>query len=129
MKALPHYRAMLGETTNTSLVGHLGPVPLSVLYEVFGEPSEGDQYKTTAEWRLRFEDGTVATIYDWKESSLYDSAAPSPEELLHDDYAGIDWHVGGKSVRALELVKAALEHAQAGAEAAVAERKAWSATP
>ena len=39
---------------------------------------------------LRFEDGTVATIYDWKE-----------DETPLGDY---DWHIGGKTPRAFDRV-------------------------
>ena len=59
------------------------------LVEVFGEPLEGD-YKTDAEWHLKFSDGQVATIYNWKNGKNY----------CGDD--GIDveeittWHIGGK---------------------------------
>lgn len=62
------------------------------LVKVFGEP-EGGGDKTTVEWALQFEDGTVATIYDWKEYST-------------PTYA-YDWHVGGMSKRAVALVERA----------------------
>ncbi len=64
------------------------------LVEVFGLPDRGpDNYdadKVTCEWNLQFEDGTVATIYDWKES-----------ETPMGQY---DWHIGGKSFEAVERV-------------------------
>jgi hypothetical protein len=59
------------------------------LVEVFGEP-EGGGDKTTVEWCLEFEDGTVATIYDWKE---YDT----PMGLYH-------WHIGGRNNLAVDRV-------------------------
>lgn len=59
------------------------------LVEVFGEP-EGGGDKTTVEWCLEFEDGTVATIYDWKE---YETPMG-----LHQ------WHIGGESKRAVDRV-------------------------
>jgi hypothetical protein len=34
---------------------------------VFGNPLTGDGYKTRAEWVIKFDDGVVATIYDWKQ--------------------------------------------------------------
>ena len=62
------------------------------LVELFGEPMEGsDDGKTTAEWVIEFEDGEVATIYDWKISS-------TPKNLH-------DWHVGGRSHRVLDLLE------------------------
>ncbi len=64
------------------------------LVEVFGEPDHGpnnfEHDKVTCEWNLQFEDGTVATIYDWKES-----------ETPMGQY---DWHIGGKSFEAVERV-------------------------
>jgi len=44
---------------------------------------------------LEFEDGTVATIYDWK---LY--------ETPYDEY---QWHIGGKSFKAVERVLDVME--------------------
>lgn len=87
----------------TSLQGYLR-VPFSRVVEVFGEPGKGDDYKVAFEWRIEFEDGTVATIYDWKSTSLYDDkSAPSPEALRASEFS--DWHIGGNSKRAVELVK------------------------
>lgn len=64
------------------------------LVEVFGEPDHGpngrDLDKVTCEWDLEFEDGTVATIYDWKE----------PET----PFGLYDWHIGGKSFDAVDRV-------------------------
>jgi hypothetical protein len=50
---------------------------------------EGD--KTTQEWCIEFSDGTVATIYDWKEYST--------------PMGGYDWHIGGHTRRAVQLVE------------------------
>lgn len=61
---------------------------------VFGEPDHGpngrDLDKVTCEWDLEFEDGTVATIYDWKE----------PET----PFGLYEWHIGGKSYDAVDRV-------------------------
>jgi hypothetical protein len=59
------------------------------LVEVFGEPDGGGD-KTTVEWCLEFEDGTIATIYDWKE---YDTPT-----------GRYDWHIGGKNKDAVYAV-------------------------
>jgi len=61
----------------TSLQGYM-PARYEDLVAVFGEP-EGGGDKTTVEWCLAFEDGTVATIYDWKEYE-------TPMGLYH-------WHI------------------------------------
>lgn len=75
----------------TSLQGYLTAY-YTDLVEKFGEPQGGGD-KTTVEWVIQFEDGTVATIYDWKE---YDT----PMGLY-------DWHVGGINKKAVWAVQAA----------------------
>ena len=74
------------------------------LVRCFGEPhDEGDGYKTDVEWLLQFEDGTVATIYNWKDGPNYLGAAGTPvDRITH-------WHIGGRDVRASRAVRRALE--------------------
>jgi hypothetical protein len=98
-------RAELGEINGTCLQGYVC-VPFSKLVAILGEPEESDGYKVSAEWVLTFADGTVATIYDWKATDLYDSDNPSPAQLRAEDYD--NWHVGGKSGRAVDYVRAFL---------------------
>ena len=76
------------DVNGTSLQGYM-PAYLHQLIEVFGEP-EGGGDKTTVEWCLEFEDGTIATIYDWKE---YETPMG-----LHQ------WHIGGKNKDAVYAV-------------------------
>lgn len=60
------------------------------LVELFGPPtSNGDGYKTDVEWTLEFEDGTVATIYNWKNGRNYCKDAGLPVEMM------TEWNVGG----------------------------------
>ncbi len=70
-------------TTYDELVNKLG---------VSRGPS-GDN-KVKAEWIIEGEDGTVATIYDWKLNNI-------PKDLYH-------WHVGGSTHKALDLVEEVL---------------------
>jgi hypothetical protein len=82
-------------TTGTSLQGYV-QTTLHELINTFGEPDyydEGD--KVTAEWCLVFEDGTVASIYDWKR---YELGTPELYELY-------DWHIGGTSPTAVSTVE------------------------
>ena len=79
----------------TSLQGYM-PARYDQLVAVFGEP-EGGGDKTTVEWCLAFEDGTVATIYDWKEYST--------------PMGQYDWHIGGHSNKAVALVQQAFAEA------------------
>lgn len=53
----------------------------------FGAPTvEGEFDKTTTEWWIEFDDGLVATIYDWKR---YELGAPAMDER-------ITWNIGGR---------------------------------
>jgi len=83
------------EANGTSLQGYM-PATYDQLIARFGQP-EGGGDKTTVEWALKFEDGTVATIYDWKE---YDT----PTGLYH-------WHIGGKNNLAVARVTQAFKQA------------------
>lgn len=70
------------------------------LIEIFGEPCmfEPSTFeKVQIEWCLAFGDGTVATIYDWKQ---YGNIPPEDQE--------VEWNVGGKSIDAMDQVKDAL---------------------
>jgi hypothetical protein len=81
------------EANGTCLQGHVEAY-YHQLVAVFGEP-EGGGDKTTVEWVLSFEDGTVATIYDWKEYE-------TPTDLYR-------WHIGGRNSRAVDLVNQAFK--------------------
>ena len=53
----------------------------SRLVELFGEPIESDGYKVSGEWVFESETGGVVTLYDWKQTVLYDPDYPSIEEF------------------------------------------------
>jgi hypothetical protein len=88
-------------TIGGSLMGYIFDVTRAEIETVFGEPTfdeavepfSGDG-KLTVEWCLRFEDGTEATIYDWKR---YDLGTPAMDERT-------TWNIGGDEFRAVELV-------------------------
>lgn len=69
------------------------------LEAAFGAPAfEGEGDKVTTEWEILFDDGIVATIYDWKR---YELGAPAMDER-------ITWNIGGRDPIAVERVKDAL---------------------
>ena len=73
------------------------------LVKVFGkETSKGDEYKVQAEWLIRFPCGTVASIYDYKQGKKYNGSDGIPKTKVRD------WHIGGRSFKAAELVRAAM---------------------
>lgn len=86
----------------TGLVGYVA-VAYVDLVEVFGQPHNSDVHKSDAEWVVKFENGTVATIYNYKDGVNY--LGPEEGTPVEDIR---DWHVGGTSSAALALVTAAL---------------------
>ena len=83
-------------THATNFKGRLEDISYDRLIETFGEPTfKGDMDKISVQWCLEFEDGTVATIYDWD---------TPPEKLMC-----WSWHVGGFSYKAHELVQETLD--------------------
>ena len=88
------------KTTNvggTFLQGYI-KASYEQLVKTFGEPHDpdGDNYKTDVEWAFKFADGTVATIYNWKNGHNYLGEAEGLE--LNDIY---EWNVGGNSDKAV----------------------------
>jgi hypothetical protein len=83
----------------------------SKLVEVFGQPDHGpDDFgldKTTCEWHLCFEDGTVATIYDWKTNNT--------------PFQEYDWHIGGRSSEAVDRVLEVLDATEEKLDSFVAD--------
>jgi hypothetical protein len=62
------------------------------LIKLFGEAHYSDGYKVAWEWAFKFH-GKVFTVYDYKDTNLYDSSCPSPEEMLDTK---VEWHIGSK---------------------------------
>lgn len=84
------------------LIGYID-VTYARLVKEFGHPnSDGDGYKTDAEWNMRFSDGTIATIYNWKDGKNYLGRNGMKVENI------TDWHVGGEDSKALSYVKEVL---------------------
>jgi hypothetical protein len=76
----------------TSLKGEF-LITYAELVEIFGRPKYGpnaDLDKVTCEWVLKFEDGTVATIYDWK--------------TWRTPMGEYEWHIGGHEMTAVDRV-------------------------
>ena len=93
------------EANGANLQGYLN-ADYRELVEVFGEPiryeADGTSHlnnKIDAEWRLKFQDGTIATIYNYKNGVNYMGA----EGLRLMEIQ--KWNVGGNSERAVERVK------------------------
>lgn len=85
----------------TSLQGYM-KASYDDLVKAFGEPDfdstrDGESDKVHTQWALEFEnaegDMIIATIYDWKEDSAYNSRV--------GEY---NWHIGGNSYDAVSAV-------------------------
>ena len=87
----------------TSLQGYV-KTTYDEIVKVFGEPrytSSGDD-KVTAEWNLEFDvddECVIATIYDWK--------------LGKTPFGEYDWHIGGYSTQAADVVAEYMKRAKA----------------
>jgi len=88
----------------TSYQGEID-IDFATLKEKFGEPSNGDEYKVDAEWSLEFEDGTIATIYNYKDGKNYNGESGTPTEEIRE------WHIGGKNMKSVSLVIQILDKA------------------
>lgn len=62
------------------------------LVSLFGKPSDGGCYKVSTEWNVTYK-GKTYSIYDYKETNLYDEELPSVEEFRRLPY--YTWHIGG----------------------------------
>jgi|DEB0MinimDraft_6_1074348.scaffolds.fasta_scaffold218852_1 hypothetical protein len=85
-------------TFGTSLQGYI-TAPYAELVELFGKPHDFfDDFKCDAEWYVEFDDGTVATIYNWKNGSNYLGDDAPPVEAI------TSWNIGGNTPEAAEKV-------------------------
>ncbi len=71
-----------------SLTGYID-FAYAELVAALGEPnSQGDGYKTDAEWHVTMDDGTEAFIYNYKDGVNYNGEDGTPVAVIRD------WHVG-----------------------------------
>jgi len=81
------------DTNGTCLQGYICASYKSLVTKL-GPPSDNyDDYKSDAEWHIEFEDGAVATIYNWKDGKNY----CGDEGLELSEIT--EWHIGGKTPR------------------------------
>ena len=89
------------DINDTHLQGSVGAT-YHELVEIFGEPTryEPDEYenKIDALWAIKFEDGTVATIYNYKNGLNYLGAVGKRVSEISM------WNVGGLDERAVTMV-------------------------
>ena len=86
------------ETSGTSLVGEIKLDYYDILNRLGNPVKFGGGNKVSAEWEIEFYDGTVATLYNWKNGRNY--CGEDGLELHQID----EWHVGGFNGKALDKV-------------------------
>lgn len=99
------------ETTGTM---YMATVEISYqdLFDIFGEPQSGDQYKTQAEWTILLPKNKVLTIYNYKNSRSYSGEFPEITDVK-------EWHIGGRGEGVVDtflrmMVGAKIIHRNAG---------------
>ena len=92
-----------GEQGDSDATSFKGTVKMGYdnMVKIFGEPHSEGFYieKIRFEWILKFEDGIVATIYDWKED-----ISPKEQKGL------VEWHIGGHQSKAYYRVSAIINN-------------------
>lgn len=78
----------------TSLKGYIN-LDHHKMVALFGAPlAESDGYKVSTEWIFQDYHNRVFTVYDYKETSLYDEGNPSVEEWRNSGEQ--EYHVGAR---------------------------------
>lgn len=105
MKYTTHNIAQIS-INGTSLQGYCDEnTTYAELVALFGEPQKGDGYKVDAEWTVMFDDGTIASIYNYKNGKNYEGA--SGMDVI--DMTGEDWHIGGNTKKSVEMIRETIE--------------------
>jgi len=105
MEFKTHNDKLYIDTDGTHLQGKV-IVDYPLLKKLFGKPTPSDEDKSDAEWEVEFEDGVVATIYNYKDGKNYKGKEGIATTKL------TNWHIGGKDQKAVDnvvnLIKAEL---------------------
>ena len=78
----------------TSYLGQIN-VRYNTLVNLFGNPQKYDDYKTDAQWVIKFINDDIATIYNYKNGLNYLGNNGIKKEHI------IEWNVGGNSKKVL----------------------------
>lgn len=72
----------------------------NVLIGIFGS-TDGDGYKCANEWIFLGQDGKPYTLYDYKQTSLYDYSLPDPLSPMYLN-SKIEFHIGSHGNKKME---------------------------
>lgn len=98
---LKSINASFSIASGTSLQGYIHAT-YAELVDFFGEPL-AMLNDVSAEWIFQFEDGTVATLYDWKLS----------EPIANYPLEEYEWHIGWRNQKAVEYLTAEIQQRRA----------------
>ena len=91
-----------GASNGASLVGKV-KATYAELRSLFGKPMTWDDGKVDAQWVVEFSDGTIASVYNWKDGVAYLGETGLPIKNI------TEWHVGGFSSAAHAMVQIAID--------------------
>ena len=113
------YEKIIGSHFMGMIGGDENPLTYTRLCELFGSPMSGRDDKSSCNWVLEFEDGLIATIYDYKSSKKY----------LREDGLSVNdmksWHIGGHDEVVFNRVQKILDMDMTYYEAIVMIEKAF----
>ena len=96
------HESLANEINGSSLVGTID-ASYKEICSLFGKPMSYESKKVDATWVVKFSDGTVASIYNWKDGKAHLGAEGTPvEQIKH-------WHIGGLGSAASTLVQITLD--------------------
>lgn len=73
------------------------------LKDLFGQPMDREDNKVDVEWVINFEDGSYATIYNYKNGKNYCGKNGIPTTKIRD------WHIGGVDQKAIPNIEKLLK--------------------
>ena len=94
------------DINGTHLIGYI-TCNYEDIVKVFGQPNDSDGYKSDAGWDIKWEDGTISTIYNYKNGNNYNEDGTRTESI-------VEWNVGGKEQKALNYVLRHIKRAKTG---------------
>src|SRR5271168_4316761 len=91
--SLPTFELVSRAEADGGRVGETFPITYAELNAIFGKAKNINGDKTSTQWTIRFSNGVVAAIYDYKETSVYSKSLPSPEKFRKS--GPHMWSIGG----------------------------------
>jgi len=87
------------EIFGTSLQGYVS-CDYKKIKSIFGKPVVFESgCKVDAEWGIEFENGLVATIYNYKDGKNYNGKEGLPKTKI------TEWHIGGRDKSVVKLIQ------------------------